>query len=85
MFRSNYGNYSDYKSLYYSNYPSLTYPDYSNPYPPQSGLYTDQGYTIYSAVAGASEDSERFNAVAKKLSVCLSVEDLNESSIGTHV
>jgi len=48
---------------------------------------TNHGYTIYAGTSDPLYTSGRFNAVAQKLSVLgsLSVEDLNESSMGTHV
>ena len=76
----------------------MTYPDYTNPYPsggnvgnyPANGPgvgHINDGYTIYAGTSDPMYSSGRFNAVAQKLSVMgnLIPEDLNESSIGTHV
>ena len=98
--RRSYGNYAEQSSLYYSHYPNSPpppHPDYANPYPPLPGpgyppLPSHAPAPAPSYTAGTSADtalysSGRFNAVAHKLSVIggLAGEDLNESSIGTHV
>ena len=96
--RRSYGNYAEQSSLYYShytNYPPPPHPDYANPYPPlPSPGYPPlpshapaPSYTAGTSADTALYSSGRFNAVAHKLSVIggLAGEDLNESSIGTHV
>ena len=100
-FYRSFGNYTDFNNLYYNNYPRVTYPDYTNPYPVSgnggnysangSGVgHNNEGYTIYAGTSDPMYSSGRFNAVAQKLSVMgggggFIPEDLNESSIGTHV
>ena len=62
--------------------------NYANPYRLAGGLHGNESYGVMASTAADSlYSSGRFNAVAQKLSVMggLSAEDLNESSIGTHV
>ena len=62
--------------------------NYANPYRLAGGLHANESYGVIASTAADSlYSSGRFNAVAQKLSVMggLSAEDLNESSIGTHV
>jgi len=65
------------------------YNNYSNPYLQSNEFnsHTNAAYGIIGNRADPMYSSGRFNAVAQKLEVMgsLSVEDLNESSIGTHV
>ena len=79
-----YSNYADQSSLHYNNYSN--YGNYSN-FPSYS--YDTNNYNNVSYGYGTSDslyNNGRFNAVAQKLSVISNLsEDLNESSIGTHV
>ena len=83
-----YSNYADQSSLHYSNYGNYgNYGNYSNF--PASYSYESNNYNNISYGYGTSDslyNNGRFNAVAQKLSVISNLsEDLNESSIGTHV
>ena len=80
-----YSNYADQSSLHYGNYGN-----YSN-FPSSYSCYdsSNSNYNNISYGYGTSDslyNNGRFNAVAQKLSVISNFsEDLNESSIGTHV
>ena len=79
-------NYDNYPVYFPSTHqPGVTYSDYSNTY----NIYNDNPvYTIYAGSSEPQYTNGRFNAVAQKLSVISDFsaeDDLNESSIGTHV
>ena len=65
------------------------YSNYSNPYLQSNEFnsHTNASYGVLGSRNDQMYSSGRFNAVAQKLSVIgsVSAEDLNESSIGTHV
>ena len=77
----------------------MTYSDYTSTYNIRDAVYGDKTgygasnysdnpvYTIYAGTSDPQYSNGRFNAVAQKLSVIgdFHTEDLNESSIGTHV
>ena len=84
-----YSNYADHNSLQYNNYNNYNnYSNYSSHgnFPVYEANYQTNNVTYGYGTSDPLYNNGRFNAVAQKLSVISNLsEDLNETSIGTHV
>ena len=89
-----YSHYADQSSLQYNNYSNYgnysNFPTYHTDYNNVNNINNINNVNNVSYGYGTSDpagyNNGRFNAVAQKLSVISNLsEDLNESSIGTHV